>query len=184
MIITYQRLKQLRPLGPTHQTMGVRPSWHREWFIALPHNSGSCCCRFSEHYIRSFRRATTHVQSKKAYQKLSETLPVKPSPLTAKLGRVPPIASPKNPTVPSSCSSYLFPLFWSVLTIFQLEELARSTAPAEGCLDSLDQALDEISSLATNMNEGKRESESRSKLVQWQSRIRGKFPSPLVQPHR
>jgi len=65
-----------------------------------------------------------------------------------------------------------------------LEELARSTAPAEGCLDSLDQALDEISSLATNMNEGKRESESRSKLVQWQSRIRGKFPSPLVQPHR
>jgi hypothetical protein len=67
---------------------------------------------------------------------------------------------------------------------FQLEELARSTPPAEGCLDSLDQALDEISSLATNMNEGKRESESRSKLVQWQSRIRGKFPSPLVQPHR
>jgi len=65
-----------------------------------------------------------------------------------------------------------------------LEELARSTAPAEGCLDPLDQALDEISSLATNMNEGKRESESRSKLVQWQSRIRGKFPSPLVQPHR
>jgi hypothetical protein len=74
--------------------------------------------------------------------------------------------------------------FWSVLTVFQLEELARSTAPAEGCLDPLDQALDEISSLATNMNEGKRESESRSKLVQWQSRMRGKFPSPLVQPHR
>jgi RhoGEF domain len=67
---------------------------------------------------------------------------------------------------------------------FKLEELARSTPPAEGCLDPLDQALDEISSLATNMNEGKRESESRSKLVQWQSRIRGKFPSPLVQPHR
>ncbi|KAN0125127.1 hypothetical protein V8E52_001679 [Russula decolorans] len=65
-----------------------------------------------------------------------------------------------------------------------LEELARSTAPAEGCLDPLDQALDEISSLATNMNEGKRESESRSKLVQWQSRMRGRFPSPLVQPHR
>ncbi|KAI9455853.1 hypothetical protein F5148DRAFT_1225326 [Russula earlei] len=65
-----------------------------------------------------------------------------------------------------------------------LEELARSTPPAEGYLDPLDQALDEISSLATNMNEGKRESESRSKLVRWQSRIRGKFPSPLVQPHR
>jgi hypothetical protein len=79
---------------------------------------------------------------------------------------------------------YLPPHFGSVLTVFQLEELARSTAPAEGCLDPLDQALDEISSLATNMNEGKRESESRSKLVQWQSRMRGKFPSPLVQPHR
>ncbi|KAI0004297.1 hypothetical protein BJV74DRAFT_439824 [Russula compacta] len=65
-----------------------------------------------------------------------------------------------------------------------LEELARSTPPAEGYLDPLDQALDEISSLATNMNEGKRESESRSKLVQWQARMRGKFPSPLVQPHR
>ncbi|KAH9074326.1 RhoGEF domain-containing protein [Lactarius deliciosus] len=65
-----------------------------------------------------------------------------------------------------------------------LEELARSTPPAEGYLDPLDQALDEISSLATNIIEGKRESESRSKLVQWQSRIRGKFPSPLVQPHR
>ena len=50
--------------------------------------------------------------------------------------------------------------------------------------DPLDRALAEISSLATNMNEGKRESESRRKLVQWQSRIRGKFPSPLVQPHR
>ena len=50
--------------------------------------------------------------------------------------------------------------------------------------DPIDRALTEISSLATNMNEGKRESESRRRLVQWQSRIRGKFPSPLVQPHR
>lgn len=50
--------------------------------------------------------------------------------------------------------------------------------------DPLDRALAEISSLATNMNEGKREAETRRKLVQWQSRIRGKFPSPLVQPHR
>ena len=50
--------------------------------------------------------------------------------------------------------------------------------------DPLDRALAEISSLATNMNEGKRESESRRKLVQWQARIRGRFPSPLVQPHR
>jgi len=48
----------------------------------------------------------------------------------------------------------------------------------------LDRALAEIALLANNMNEGKRESESRRKLVQWQSKIRGKFPSPLVQPHR
>ena len=50
--------------------------------------------------------------------------------------------------------------------------------------DPLERALEEIAVLASSMNEGKRESESRSKLVQWQSRIRGKFISPLVQPHR
>ncbi|KII93334.1 hypothetical protein PLICRDRAFT_99859 [Plicaturopsis crispa FD-325 SS-3] len=66
-----------------------------------------------------------------------------------------------------------------------LEELLRSTPPvSEYMEDPLDKALAEISSLASNMNEGKRESESRRKLVQWQTRIRGKFPSPLVQPHR
>ena len=48
----------------------------------------------------------------------------------------------------------------------------------------LQRALDEITVLASNMNEGKREAESRRKLVHWQGRIRGKFPSPLVQPHR
>lgn len=66
-----------------------------------------------------------------------------------------------------------------------LEELLRSTPPTYEYMDDpLDRALAEISSLANNMNEGKRESESRRKLVQWQTRIRGKFPSPLVQPHR
>ncbi|GLB36339.1 putative rhoGEF domain containing protein [Lyophyllum shimeji] len=66
-----------------------------------------------------------------------------------------------------------------------LEELLRSTPPVHEYMDDpLERALAEISSLANNMNEGKRESESRRKLVQWQSRIRGKFPSPLVQPHR
>ncbi|KAG6911817.1 hypothetical protein DXG01_000064 [Tephrocybe rancida] len=66
-----------------------------------------------------------------------------------------------------------------------LEELLRSTPPTyEYEDDPLERALTEISSLANNMNEGKRESESRRKLVQWQARIRGKFPSPLVQPHR
>lgn len=67
----------------------------------------------------------------------------------------------------------------------QLEELVRNTPPqGDGFDDALDKALSEISSLATNMNEGKRDSESRRKLVQWQTKIRGKFPSPLVQPHR
>ncbi|KAH7924879.1 hypothetical protein BV22DRAFT_1012330 [Leucogyrophana mollusca] len=66
-----------------------------------------------------------------------------------------------------------------------LEELMRSTPPSYTFMDdALDRALSEISLLANNMNEGKRESESRRKLVQWQARIRGKFPSPLVQPHR
>ncbi|KAF9015349.1 hypothetical protein BDQ17DRAFT_1295109 [Cyathus striatus] len=66
-----------------------------------------------------------------------------------------------------------------------LEELLRSTPPLyEYMEDPLERALTEISSLANNMNEGKRESESRRKLVQWQTRIRGRFPSPLVQPHR
>ncbi|KAG8878395.1 hypothetical protein FRB98_006131 [Tulasnella sp. 332] len=66
-----------------------------------------------------------------------------------------------------------------------LENLVMSTPlKADGRDDPIERALEEISSLATNMNEGKRESESRKKLVLWQTRIKGKFPSPLVQPHR
>ncbi|KAJ6574825.1 hypothetical protein B0H19DRAFT_934950 [Mycena capillaripes] len=66
-----------------------------------------------------------------------------------------------------------------------LEELLRATPPTYEYMDDpLDRSLAEISLLANNMNEGKREAESRRKLVQWQARIRGKFPSPLVQPHR
>ena len=69
--------------------------------------------------------------------------------------------------------------------VWQLEELVRSCPTTNPYMDDpIDRALIEIASLATNMNEGKRESESRRRLVQWQSRIRGKFPSPLVQPHR
>ncbi|KAG9044246.1 hypothetical protein FS837_008565 [Tulasnella sp. UAMH 9824] len=68
-----------------------------------------------------------------------------------------------------------------------LEQLVSSTPPRPDSYDDpIEKALEEISSLAMNMNEGKRESESRKKLVQWQTRIGGssKFPSPLVQPHR
>jgi hypothetical protein len=71
------------------------------------------------------------------------------------------------------------------LTLDQLEELLRSTPPTQDFVDDpIERALEEISLLANKMNEGKRESESRRKLVQWQTRIRGRFPSPLVQPHR
>ncbi|CAG7847654.1 SubName: Full=Uncharacterized protein {ECO:0000313/EMBL:CCA72479.1} [Serendipita indica DSM 11827] len=64
------------------------------------------------------------------------------------------------------------------------EELVRATPPNSELSESmLQKALDEITVLASNMNEGKREAESRRKLVHWQGRIRGKFPSPLVQPH-
>ncbi|KAG8777272.1 hypothetical protein FRC12_000455 [Ceratobasidium sp. 428] len=66
-----------------------------------------------------------------------------------------------------------------------LDNLVTCTPPRpEATDDPLERALEEIAVLASSMNEGKRESESRSKLVQWQSRIRGKFISPLVQPHR
>jgi hypothetical protein len=58
----------------------------------------------------------------------------------------------------------------------QIEELLRSTPPAGAPgEDPLDRALAEIAGLATNTNEGKRESESRSKLVKWQARIKGSF---------
>ncbi|KAF7354928.1 DH domain-containing protein [Mycena sanguinolenta] len=66
-----------------------------------------------------------------------------------------------------------------------LEELLQAMPPTyEYMNDSLDRSLAEISLLANNIDEGRREAESRRKLVQWQSRIRGNFPSPLVQPHR
>ena len=66
-----------------------------------------------------------------------------------------------------------------------MDELSRITpAPINTYDDPLYRAWQEISALATNMNEEKREAESRNKLVHWQARIKGKFPSPLVQPHR
>lgn len=66
-----------------------------------------------------------------------------------------------------------------------MEELVRATPPKPDAYDDpLDRALAEITNMASSMNEGKRDAETRRKLVQWQTRIRGKFPSPLVQPHR
>lgn len=59
------------------------------------------------------------------------------------------------------------------------------TPPAEGRpRDTLDDALAEIASLASLMNEEKRDAESRLRLFNWQQRLTVKFQSPLVQPHR
>lgn len=45
-------------------------------------------------------------------------------------------------------------------------------------------ALELISTVASDLNERKRESEGRQQLLYWQNRIGNKFRSPLVQPHR
>ena len=50
--------------------------------------------------------------------------------------------------------------------------------------DTLDDALNEIAGLASQMNEEKRDADSRLRLFRWQQRITGRGPSPLVQPHR
>jgi len=69
--------------------------------------------------------------------------------------------------------------------LVKLEELVKCTPPRNSAFeDPIEMALNVISALASGMNEGKRETESRQKLLHWQKRIRGRFPSPLVQPHR
>ncbi|KAK4047940.1 hypothetical protein OIV83_005124 [Microbotryomycetes sp. JL201] len=45
-------------------------------------------------------------------------------------------------------------------------------------------ALELIASVATSMNERKRETEGRAALLYWQNRLATAFKSPLVQPHR
>lgn len=101
----------------------------------------------------------------------------------------------------SACPSGILTRLYSQ----QLEDLLKNsgTPPLAGVLED---AFVEMSVLASCMNEEKRDAESRSRLVQcvshllplpsrsfiadvrlanrWQARIRGKFPSPLVQPHR
>lgn len=66
-----------------------------------------------------------------------------------------------------------------------LEDLARSTPPDfEAISDPIEESLQEMVALASTMNEEKRDSESRRQLVRWQSRIKGRFATPLVQAHR
>jgi len=45
-------------------------------------------------------------------------------------------------------------------------------------------ALELVSHLASDLNERKRQSEGRHRLLYWQTRIGQRFKSPLVQPHR
>jgi hypothetical protein len=66
-----------------------------------------------------------------------------------------------------------------------IADLVRSTPPecVKGA-DSMVNALDAITILASSVNESKRQSEQDRKLLAWQARIKGRWPSPLVQPHR
>ncbi|WFD20380.1 hypothetical protein MCAP1_002624 [Malassezia caprae] len=50
--------------------------------------------------------------------------------------------------------------------------------------ESLARAFAHISLVASWVNEGKRQSEQGRRLLQWQSKLRGNFSAPLVQPHR
>ncbi|PWN54257.1 hypothetical protein IE53DRAFT_258314 [Violaceomyces palustris] len=66
-----------------------------------------------------------------------------------------------------------------------LEDLAKCTPPSRlREHDALLTALEHITRIASNVNESKRQSEQDRRLLGWQTRIRGRFPSPLVQPHR
>lgn len=66
-----------------------------------------------------------------------------------------------------------------------LKELARSTEPAR-LVDpnAVNFALGQVTAIAASVNESKRQSEQDKKLLAWQGRLRGKWPMPLVQPHR
>lgn len=66
-----------------------------------------------------------------------------------------------------------------------LKELARSTDPTRlANPDAVNVALGQITSIAASVNESKRQSEQDKKLLAWQGRLRGRWPMPLVQPHR
>ncbi|KAE8209387.1 hypothetical protein CF327_g6624 [Tilletia walkeri] len=66
-----------------------------------------------------------------------------------------------------------------------LEQLRKSTPPSR-LVDPMatTRALEHVATMASSVNESKRQSEQDRRLLQWQNRIRGKWPSPLVQPHR
>ena len=68
-----------------------------------------------------------------------------------------------------------------------LEQLVRCTGHdmlPDTDQEALARALAHISLVASWVNEGKRQSEQGRRLLQWQSKLRGTFSAPLVQPHR
>ncbi|KAM0749495.1 hypothetical protein T439DRAFT_348910 [Meredithblackwellia eburnea MCA 4105] len=91
-----------------------------------------------------------------------------------------------------SLESYLLLPVQRVPRYRMLLETLLSCTPADDSVDSATlaphptvlAAVEMISAVATDMNERKRESEGRSQLLVWQSRIGNTFRSPLVQPHR
>eukprot|EP00455_Lapot_gusevi_P042289 TRINITY_DN4993_c0_g1_i3.p1 TRINITY_DN4993_c0_g1~~TRINITY_DN4993_c0_g1_i3.p1 ORF type:complete len:458 (+),score=111.70 TRINITY_DN4993_c0_g1_i3:96-1469(+) len=64
-----------------------------------------------------------------------------------------------------------------------LREVIRNTDPSHPDYERLQQALAKIETIASHINEGKRDAEHRSKLLEIQHRIQGDFDS-LLQPHR
>ncbi|KDN44357.1 hypothetical protein K437DRAFT_138392 [Tilletiaria anomala UBC 951] len=66
-----------------------------------------------------------------------------------------------------------------------LEDLLRSTPPSLlRNQATVQDALTQISDIAMSVNESKRQAEQDKRLWEWQDRITGHWPSPLVQPHR
>ena len=68
-----------------------------------------------------------------------------------------------------------------------LEQLVRCTDVGRfAARDAgvLQHALEHVSLVASWVNEGKRQSEQGQRLLAWQTRLRGSFTAPLVQPHR
>lgn len=76
-----------------------------------------------------------------------------------------------------------------------IDTLPDAEAPTPQCLDEtttvpaprvsrLDEALVQVCALAHTINESKRAAEQARRLAEWQARIAGNFPSPLVQSHR
>ena len=162
--------------------------------VTVVEHRPACWTRYhhvGRHHTRCFARADAgeccapHFRTAQAHQDVHEAVSHEPSSFAAESRRLSAASRAADSPLSPAGTSHFHDLQPSAHIPVQLEDLVRSSPPLDSYMeDPLDRAVAEISSLATNMNEGKRESESRRKLVQWQARIKGRFPSPLVQPHR